>query len=214
MGKFQDTLKEQNLSPELVGAVGTAESIFGTVSGASAYYGTAYAIGEKLGLWGGGPSDFDRLSKAIENIVKALNEGFKAVLVGQSLQGQQAKIDGMIIQKAEAQGALSILKTVPPGGQLTAAEKQQLITDTDCQGYLDASYWNLPYYAVLAHTDPWSKTLEPTDGALVPAFAIMLPGYLQAIGIWLTALAAARPNPFRTPQPDGSPASMTMFSRM
>jgi hypothetical protein len=205
MGKFSDTLKEYNLSPELTGAVGTAESIYGTVSGAAAFYGTAYSIGEKLGLWGGGPNDFDRLTTAIQNLVKAMTAGFQAVLVGQHLQEEQAKVDSMIELQAHALEQLNVLKTVPPSGQLTPAERLVLETQTDCQAYLDDGYWNFVYYTQLAHTDAWSGTLEPPhSGNLYLGYTIMLPRYLQAIGIRITALVAAYPHPFISPQPDGT----------
>jgi hypothetical protein len=206
MGKFSDTLKENNLSSELTDAVGAAESIYGALSGASLYYGAAYSIGEKLGFWGGGKSDFDRLAEAIANIVKALREGFAAVLAGQDLQGQQDKIDKIILKKAEALGALSLLKTVPPGGSLTPTQVDTLTTDTDCDFYrTDVELWNLPYYPHMAHSDSWFYgKLEPPHDASVKVFAIVLPKYLQAIALRVTALAAAFPQPFREPGPGDS----------
>ena len=49
MGKFSDTLKENNLSGDLSDAVGIAEDIFGVVSEAYAYYGAAKETGRQAG---------------------------------------------------------------------------------------------------------------------------------------------------------------------
>jgi hypothetical protein len=204
MGKFSDTLKEYNLSPELVTAFGTAESIFGTVSGAYEAYGTAYELGAKLGFWEG-PTDLDDLADAIANVMKAVQAGFAVILKGQELQGQQIKIDHLLELKADALGALSILKAVAPGTSLTANQIDLVNSGTNCDVYLDKSLWTLPYYKQSAHSDSWSQIIEPPHDAFVRAFVIVLPRYLQAIALRLIGLAAAFPNPFKKPKA-GEPA--------
>src|SRR5262249_7171206 len=57
---------------------------------------------------------------------------------------------------------------------------------------MPSNIWDIPYISRSAYTDPWSgEMMPPLIGNKVHAFAIVLPIYLHAIAIWLTAITVA-----------------------
>lgn len=197
MGEFSDYLEKNNLGGDLSAAVGTAETIAGTVSGAYGYYGAAKDLGATLGLWESEADGFDRLADMIEQIQKTIVAGFKVVLEQLQREGQQAKLDALVDLDDARLGALVTLRTYGQQG-LSQHQLEDLQFQSHVAGYMESSVWNLVYYPHMNYSDPWSGQIVPsTDGVSLPAFAILLPRYLRAIAIRITCLAVIFPDPFR-----------------
>src|SRR5262249_33866943 len=192
-GKYEKKLEQLGFSSEFSKSIQTGADIFETVSGVAGYVGTAYSIGEKLGLWGGGPSPLDQMMEAIAKLGSFINQGFGEILKGEELLAMQQQTDTLTILTSPALKSLELLK-LKADENLTEEDKKKLKTDTSCTIYYDmpSNIWDIPYISRSAYTDPWSgEMMPPLIGNKVHAFAIVLPIYLHAIAIWLTAITVA-----------------------
>ena len=193
MAKLSELLEKEDGLKKYASTVATAEKIIGTASGVYGYYQSAKAIGEALGLWDSGPSEFELLAQAIADLQNAIRKSFEAL----NLQ-LKSEFDGLTKKLLEE--PLAVLK-----GAVTTLDQHwdepaemdipALLQDTVSAMYqiTGGSYWKRTFYKEAAYQDPWTgpdvpPDLEAPNGELPEAGAEHW-DYLLALPVFLGGLS-------------------------
>jgi hypothetical protein len=200
MSDFTGFLDQVGIPKDFSDAVGEAGTIVGTVSGVYGYYQGVVALGQTLGLWGGGTNQFDELYDRINQLQGAIDRALAEL-------GAAFKIEAMkdILQcRVSANGAIADM------AQNWDHRSQQSIdgwhtTTRNELALLDPkqSYWSRPWYDQLRYRDAWTGPVDPPldpgtspyhAGSIQWDYVLALPSYLHVLACRLTVIMVASPD--------------------